>query len=289
MANARPRRSMLFMPASNARALEKAKGLPADGLIFDLEDAVAPEAKAEARTQAAAAVASGDYGGRDLVVRINGLDTAWWRDDLKAVVPNHPFAILIPKVESPDAIHKVEEEITWHSANPDMEIWAMIETPKGFLNAGEIATASDRLTTWVVGTNDLVKDLRAKHTRDRQPVITALGLALLHARANDLTILDGVYSNFRDEDGFAFECGQAKDLGFDGKTLIHPAQVEVANSTFAPSAEELTLARRMLEAFDEAKAAGKGVAVLDGRMIEELHLVEARRMVAMAEAIASAS
>ncbi len=286
MANARPRRSMLFMPASNARALEKAKGLPADGLIFDLEDAVAPEAKAEARTQAAAAVASGDYGGRDLVVRINGLDTAWWRDDLKAVVPNHPFAILIPKVESPDAIHKVEEEITWHSANPDMEIWAMIETPKGFLNAGEIATASDRLTTWVVGTNDLVKDLRAKHTRDRQPVITALGLALLHARANDLTILDGVYSNFRDEDGFAFECGQAKDLGFDGKTLIHPAQVEVANSTFAPSAEELTLARRMLEAFDEAKAAGKGVAVLDGRMIEELHLIEARRMVAMAEAIA---
>jgi len=286
MALARPRRSMLFMPASNARALEKAKGLPADGLIFDLEDAVAPEAKAEARTQAAAAVASGDYGGRDLVVRINGLDTDWWRDDLKAVVPNHPFAILIPKVESPDAIHRVEEEITWHSAHPDMEIWAMIETPKGFLNAGEIATASDRLTTWVVGTNDLVKDLRARHTRDRLPVITALGLALLHARANDLTILDGVYSNFRDEEGFAFECGQAKELGFDGKTLIHPAQVDVANTVFAPSEDELEHARRMLAAFEEAKAEGKGVAVLDGRMIEELHLIEARRMVAMAEAIA---
>jgi len=277
---------MLFMPASNARALEKAKSLPADGLIFDLEDAVAPEAKAEARTQAAAALVSGDYGGRDLVVRINGLDTAWWRDDLKAMVPNHPFAILIPKVESPDAIHRVEEEITWHSANPDMEIWAMIETPKGFLNAGEIATASDRLTTWVVGTNDLVKDLRAKHTKDRLPVITALGLALLHARANGLTILDGVYSNFRDEDGFAFECGQAKELGFDGKTLIHPAQVDVANKTFAPNEDELALAYRMLAAFDEAKVAGKGVAVLDGRMIEELHLEEARRMVAMAEAIA---
>jgi len=277
---------MLFMPASNARALEKAKGLPADGLIFDLEDAVAPEAKAEARTQAAAAVASGDYGGRDLVVRINGLDTDWWRDDLKAVVPNHPFAILIPKVESPDAIHRVEEEITWHSAHPDMEIWAMIETPKGFLNAGEIATASDRLTTWVVGTNDLGKDLRARHTRDRLPVITALGLALLHARANDLTILDGVYSNFRDEEGFAFECGQAKELGFDGKTLIHPAQVDVANTVFAPSEDELEHARRMLAAFEEAKAEGKGVAVLDGRMIEELHLIEARRMVAMAEAIA---
>lgn len=286
MANARPRRSMLFMPASNARALEKAKSLPADGLIFDLEDAVAPTAKAEARMQAAAAVASGDYGGRDLVVRINGLDTDWWRDDLKAVVPNHPFAILIPKVESPDAIHRVEEEITWHAANPDMEIWAMIETPKGFLNAGEIAGASDRLTTWIVGANDLVKDLRAKHTRDRLPVITALGLALLHARANGLTILDSVYGNFSDEEGFAFECGQAKEMGFDGKTLIHPAQVDVANRIFAPSEEELTLARRMLAAFEEAKAEGKGVAVLDGRMVEELHLEEARRMVAMAEAIA---
>ncbi|WP_286829715.1 MULTISPECIES: HpcH/HpaI aldolase/citrate lyase family protein [Kordiimonas] len=286
MTLARPRRSMLFMPASNARALEKAKGLPADGLIFDLEDAVAPEAKDEARTQAAAAVASGDYGGRDLVVRINGLDTDWWRDDLKAVVPNHPFAVLIPKVEDPEAIHKVEEEITWHSAHPDMEIWVMIETPKGFLNAGAIAAASDRLTTWVVGTNDLAKDLRAKHTKDRLPVITALGLALLHARANGLTILDSVYSNFRDAEGFAFECQQAKELGFDGKTLIHPAQVDVANSTFAPSEDELILARRMLAAFDEAKAEGKGVAVLDGRMIEELHLEEARRMVAMAEAIA---
>ncbi|MFC4349378.1 HpcH/HpaI aldolase/citrate lyase family protein [Kordiimonas lipolytica] len=286
MANARPRRSILFMPASNARALEKAKSLPADGLIFDLEDAVAPTAKAEARMQAAAAVASGDYGGRDLVVRINGLDTDWWRDDLKAVVPNHPFAILIPKVESPDAIHRVEEEITWHAANPDMEIWAMIETPKGFLNAGEIAGASDRLTTWIVGANDLVKDLRAKHTRDRLPVITALGLALLHARANGLTILDSVYGNFSDEEGFAFECGQAKEMGFDGKTLIHPAQVDVANRIFAPSEEELTLARRMLAAFEEAKAEGKGVAVLDGRMVEELHLEEARRMVAMAEAIA---
>ncbi|NVJ99705.1 MAG: CoA ester lyase [Alphaproteobacteria bacterium] len=277
---------MLFMPASNERALEKAKSLPADGLIFDLEDAVAPDAKDEARRQAAAAVASGDYGTRDLVVRINGLDTPWWRDDLKAVVPAHPFAVLIPKVETPDQITRVEEEMSWHTTQGDMEIWAMIETPRGFLNAGEIAGASDRLTTWVVGTNDLVKDLRGKHTRDRQPVITALGLALLHARANGLTILDGVYSDFRDATGFEFECEQAKALGFDGKTLIHPGQVETANTVFAPDEEELLHARRMIDAFSQAKAEGKGVAVLDGRMIEELHLDEARRIVAMAEAIA---
>lgn len=286
MADVKLRRSMLFMPASNARALEKAKALPADGLIFDLEDAVAPDAKAIAREQAAAAVASRDYGGRDLVVRINGMDTDWWRDDLKAVVPSHPFAILLPKVEGPEAIQRVEEEIAWHNAHPDMEIWAMIETPKAFLNAGSIAGASDRLTTWIVGGNDLVKDLRAKHTKERLPVITALGLALLHARANDLTILDSVYGNFRDEEGFTFECEQAKELGFDGKTLIHPAQIDVANRIFAPSEEELDLARRMLAAFEEAKSEGRGVAVLDGRMVEELHLEEARRMVAMAEAIA---
>lgn len=286
MAEMSLRRSMLFMPASNTRALEKAKGLPADGLIFDLEDAVAPGAKEDARKLAAEAVASGDYGPRDLVVRINGLDTPWWRDDLKAVVPAQPFAILVPKVEDPDDIQKVEEEMSWHTTQRDAEIWAMIETPKGFLRAGDIAGASDRMTTWVVGTNDLVKDLRASHTKDRQPVITALGLALLHARANGLTILDGVYSNFRDTEGFAYECGQARALGFDGKTLIHPGQIDSANSIFGPSEGELQEARRMLEAFDDTKAEGKGVAVLDGRMIEELHLEEARRMVAMAEAIA---
>lgn len=281
-----PRRSLLFMPASNARALEKARELPADGLIFDLEDAVAPDAKAEAREMAAEAVASGAYGGRDLVVRINGLDTDWWRDDLRAIGASHPFAILIPKVETPDVIARVEEELSWHSGDLEVEIWAMVETPKAFLNAGELATASDRMTTWVVGTNDLVKDLRARHTKSRQPVITALGLAMLHARANGLTILDGVYGNFRDAEGFAEECQQAKDMGFDGKTLIHPAQVETANRVFAPSDQEVEEARRMIAAFDEATASGKGVAVLDGRMIEELHVVEARRQVAMAEAIA---
>jgi citrate lyase subunit beta/citryl-CoA lyase len=286
MTEFRPRRSMLFMPGSNARALEKAATLPADGLIFDLEDAVAPDAKALAREQVAEALKARRYGQRELVVRINGLDTNWWREDLSAVLAGRPDAILIPKVENACTVTRLEEELSWLGADQDMAIWAMIETPRGFLNAGALATASDRLTTWVVGTNDLVKDLRAQHTRDRLPVVTALGLALLHARANGLTILDGVYSNFRDTEGFERECRQAKEFGFDGKTLIHPGQVEGANRTFAPDGEELAHARRMIAAFDEAKAGGKGVAVLDGRMIEELHVSEARRQVAMAEAIA---
>lgn len=286
MTDFRPRRSMLFMPGSNARALEKAATLPADGLIFDLEDAVAPDAKALARTQVAEALGSGRYGKRELIVRINGLDTPWWRDDLAATLPGKPHAVLIPKVEDACTITRLEEEISWLRADQDMAIWAMMETPRGFLNADEIAKASDRLTTWVVGTNDLVKDLRAHHTKDRLPVVTALGLALLHARANDLQILDGVYGDFRNAEGFEWECRQAKEFGFDGKTLIHPSQVEAANQIFAPSEEELDQARRMIAAFDAASADGKGVAVLDGRMIEELHVAEAKRQVAMADAIA---
>lgn len=286
MTDFRPRRSMLFMPGSNARALEKAATLPADGLIFDLEDAVAPDAKALAREQVGAALSSGHYGRRELIVRINGLDTPWWRDDLAATLPGKPHAVLIPKVEDACTITRLEEEISWLGAEPDMAIWAMIETPRGFLGAAEIAVASDRLNTWVVGTNDLVKDLRAQHTRERLPVVTALGLALLHARANGLQILDGVYSDFRNSAGFDWECQQAKEFGFDGKTLIHPGQVDAANRIFAPDMEELEHAQRMIAVFEAAKADGKGVAVLDGRMIEELHVAEARRQVAMAEAIA---
>lgn len=286
----RPRRSMLFMPASNARALEKARDLPCDGVIFDLEDAVAPDAKAVAREQAAAAVAARAYGARETVIRINGLDTPWWRDDLKAAVAAGPDAILLPKVEGGDVFHRIEEELAWlgPGANAGLKVWIMMETPLGFLNAREIVAASDRLDCVVIGTNDLVKDLRGRHTRERLPVITALGLALLAVRTKPgLTVLDGVYSNFRNVDGFRAEALQARDMGFDGKTLIHPAQIEAANSVFGADDGEIDEARRMIAAFDQAAAEGKGVAVLDGRMIEELHVAEARRLVAMAEAIAA--
>ena len=286
MQSFRPCRSMLFMPASNERALEKARTLPSDGVIFDLEDAVAPDAKVAARQLAAAALTSGAYGQRLRVLRINGLDTNWWRDDLAAASAAQPDAILIPKVDRPDILERVEEEMAWLGGFDSVALWSMIETPKAFLRLEALAEATDRQTTWVIGTNDLVKDLRAAHTKDRMPVMTALSNALLVARAYGLAILDGVYGNFRDDDGFVAECRQAKDMGFDGKTLIHPSQIEGANAVFAPSEEELTLARRMIAAFDEAKAMGKGVAVLDGRMVEELHVQTAREQVAMAEAIA---
>jgi citrate lyase subunit beta/citryl-CoA lyase len=289
MQSFRPCRSMLFMPASNERALEKARTLPCDGVIFDLEDAVAPDAKAAARAQAAAALRQGGYGNRLRVIRINGLDTDWWRDDLAAAVAAKPAAVLIPKVESAETLQRVEEEMAWHGGTEDIALWSMIETPMAFLRLEALAQATERQTTWVVGTNDLVKDLRAEHTRDRMPVMMALSQALLVARAYGLTILDGVYGNFRDNEGFEAECRQARSMGFDGKSLIHPAQVEAANTVFAPSAEEVALARRMIAAFDEAKAAGKGVAVLDGRMVEELHVQTAKETVAMAEAIAGLS
>ncbi len=285
----RPCRSMLFMPASNARALEKARDLPSDGVIFDLEDAVAPNAKDEARKQASAALTSGGYGRRLRVLRINGLETNWWRQDLAAAAEAKPDAILIPKVEHPHTLERVEEEMAWLGGFDGVALWSMIETPKAFLRLEALAEATDRQTTWVIGPNDLVKDLRAAHTKDRMPVMMALSQALLVARAYGLTILDGVYGNFRDAEGFEAECRQAKSMGFDGKTLIHPSQIEGANAVFAPSEEELGLARRMIAAFDEAEAAGRGVAVLDGRMVEELHVQTAREQVAMADAIASMS
>lgn len=273
------------MPGSNARALEKAKTIDADTLVFDLEDAVAPAAKAEARELVAAALASGDYGGRELVVRINGTDSTWWRDDLAAIGSTGPAAILLPKVEDTAALHKISEEMVWHSTDATCDFWVMLETPRGFLRAEEIATSHDRLTTLVIGTNDLSKDLRARQVPGREPVLAALSHALLVARAYGLCILDGVYGNFKDEAGFEAECAQARDMGFDGKTLIHPSQVEIANRAFAPTAAELDRARRMIEAFEAAATDGKAVAVLDGRMIEELHVAEARRTVQMAAVI----
>ncbi len=287
MTEFRPCRSMLFMPASNTRALEKARDIPSDGVIFDLEDAVAPEAKVVARQQAADALKAGGYGKRLRVVRINGLDTPWWRDDLAAALSGKPDAVLVPKVEEASTLSRIEEELAWLGGADGVELWSMIETPKAYLRLEELAAVTDRQTTWVVGTNDLIKDLRARHTKNRTPVMAALSMAMLVARAYGLTILDGVYGNFKDADGFRDECLQACEMGFDGKTLIHPSQVDAANEMFVPSADDIALARRMIAAFEEATGQGAGVAVLDGRMVEELHVEEARRQVAMAEAIAN--
>ncbi|WP_281501522.1 HpcH/HpaI aldolase/citrate lyase family protein [Kordiimonas laminariae] len=281
----RPRRSVLFMPASNARALEKAKTLACDAVIFDLEDAVSPDAKEEAREQAVATIKFGEYGHRERIIRINGLNTDWWQDDLVAAASVKPDAILVPKIETANDVKAIAGALL-AQGDMDTAIWAMMETPLGFLNAQEIVGASERLKCVVIGTNDLVKDLGASHTPSREPVITALGLAMLAARTRDITILDGVYNDFKNTEGLHAECEQAKAMGFDGKTLIHPSQIETANNVFAPSIEEVAFAERMISAFDKAKADGKGVAVLDGKMIEELHVEQARKIKAAAEAIA---
>ncbi|MEX0297458.1 MAG: CoA ester lyase [Kordiimonas sp.] len=285
MSEYRPRRSMLFMPADNERALAKAKSLSCDGVILDLEDAVAPAMKAHARDKAVEAVKSGGYAHRELIVRVNGLDTEWWQDDVRSVAAAKPSAILIPKVDSAETVHTVSELIEETGAK-DTAVWAMLETPMAYLRAEEIAASSERLSCFVVGTNDLVKDLRAQHTKTREPVITALGLAVLTARAYGLTILDGVYNDFRNSDGFWDECLQARDMGFDGKTLIHPTQIDGANEAFGPGDDDVVYAEKLIAAFHEAKSEGKGVAVLDGKMIEDLHVEEARRTLAIAAAIA---
>ena len=285
MTEYRPRRSVLFMPAVNERALEKAKTLPCDGVVFDLEDAVAPAMKSFAREKAADAVLSGEYGYRELVIRVNGLDTEWWQEDVFAAAKAKPDAILIPKVESREPLEKVTEILEIEGADTT-SVWAMLETPKAYLRAEEIARATERLTCFVVGTNDLVKDLRAVHTKNREPVMTALGIAVLTARAYGLNILDGVYNDFRNLDDFLDECGQARQLGFDGKTLIHPAQIDIANEAFGPTDDDVRYAEKIIAAFHAAKSAGQGVAVLDGKMVEDLHVQEAKRTVAIAAAIA---
>lgn len=282
---ARPRRSVLYMPGSKPRALEKARGLPADALILDLEDAVVPAEKATARANTVEAVRQGGYGKREIVIRINGLDTEWGADDLVAACDAAPDAILVPKVESAAMIRDVEGRMVAAGAPEDTTIWAMMETPLGMLNAVEIAAASPRLACLVMGTNDLVKELGAGHTTDRLPLITALGLCMLAARAHGLAILDGVYNAYLDEDGLRAACEQGRDLGFDGKTLIHPAQLAVANEVFAPSAEDIALAEKYVAAFAEAEAEGQGVAVVDGRIVENLHVETARALLSRAEAI----
>ncbi|QDL90960.1 CoA ester lyase [Paroceanicella profunda] len=279
----RPRRSVLYMPGSKARALEKARSLAADSLILDLEDAVTPEEKPAARDLVCAAVREGGYGPRELIIRINGLDTEWGEADLAAACAAGPDAILLPKVSRPEDITGLEAKMA--AAPAGTRIWAMMETPLGMLNAAAIAAASPRLACFVMGTNDLVKDLQARHTPDRLPVMTALGLCLLAARAHGLAIVDGVYNAFRDEDGLRAACLQGLEMGFDGKTLIHPAQLAVANEVFAPTPEDLAQAEVYVSAFEAAMAEGAGVAVVDGRIVENLHVANARRLLAQAAAI----
>ncbi|MEM1344300.1 MAG: CoA ester lyase [Pseudomonadota bacterium] len=282
----RPRRSVLYMPGSNARALEKAKALPADALILDLEDAVSVAEKDSARTMIAAAVREKGFGRREVVVRINGLDTPWGEQDLEMAAFVGPDAILIPKVEDPATVQYVSRRLATLGAPEHTAIWAMMETPLAMLRAPEIAGASNQLACLVMGTNDLVKEIQAEHTETRTPVVTALGLCVLAARAYKLAILDGVYNAIKDEEALAASCRQGREMGFDGKTLIHPAQIGVTNRVFAPSPEELDLAQRQVAAFEEAEKAGRGVAVVDGRLVENLHVENAKRLLGMAEQIA---
>ena len=283
----RPRRSVLYMPGSNARALDKARALPADGYILDLEDAVAPDAKIVARQQICEAVKAGGYGPRELAIRVNSLATPWGHDDIAAAATCGGHAILIPKVESADTVRQVENIMNAAGAPDDMAIWCMMETPRGMLEAPAIAAASPRLACLVMGTSDLAKDLNCAHTRERLPMLTSLSLCLLAARANGLAILDGVYLDLNDDAGFEYSCQQGVELGFDGKTLIHPKTVAAANRIFAPSETAVAWSRKIIAAHAEAVAQGKGVVVVDGKLVENLHVESARRLVKLADAIAA--
>ncbi len=274
----RPYRSVLYIPGSKPRALDKARNLPVDAIIFDLEDAVSLEEKESARDTLKAALAEGGYGARYKIVRINGFDTQWGEDDAKAVTQMDADAVLLPKVASPadlDALQKI---------TGDLPIWAMMESPRGMLNAVEIA-AHPKLEGMVMGTNDLAKELQSRFRADRLPMLTSLQLCLLAAKAEGLIIVDGVYNAFKDDEGLKVECDQGRDMGFDGKTLIHPAQVDVTNEAFAPSEAEIELAKRQIAAFEEVEASGQGVAVVDGRIVENLHVATAQETLAKAKAI----
>lgn len=284
-ATARPRRSMLYMPGSNARALEKGRTLAADALVLDLEDAVAPDAKELARRQIVEAVRAGGYGGREIVVRINALDSPWGHDDLTAIAASGADAILLPKVETAAMVHDLEKQMVGAGAPETMGIMCMMETPLGMLHAEAVAGASKRVSCLVMGTSDLVKELQASHTDARLPVLTSLGLCLLAARAFGLAVLDGVHLDLAEDEGFAEACVQGLELGFDGKTLIHPKTIAKANEVFSPSTEEVAFSHRIIEAHAAAAAEGKGVVLVDGKLIENLHVENAKRLVALADAI----
>ncbi|MDQ2755789.1 MAG: CoA ester lyase [Actinomycetota bacterium] len=283
----RLRRSVLYLPSSNERALEKAKTLPVDALILDLEDAVAPDTKGSARESACAAAGSADYGNREVTIRVNSIGTAWHDADVVAVATSGAAGIVVPKVGSVDDVHVVVAALEAAGAPSTLRLWAMIETPDAILDVREIARASDRLDVLVLGTNDIVRELYAAHVPGREPLLTSLSLAVLGARAAGVAVLDGVYNDVTDIDGLEAECRQGRDLGFDGKTLIHPGQVEAANRCFAPSDEEVADAHELVAVFEEALAQGKGVVTHQGRMVENLHVEIARRAIAMGHAIAA--
>ena len=275
-----PFRSVLYIPASKQRALDKARNLPVDAIIFDLEDAVTDGEKENARLVLAEELAKGGYGNRFKIVRINGLGTKWGRDDAKVVAEMDVDAVLLPKVDTPGDVDALV------TITGDMNIWAMMETPRGMLNAAAIA-AHPKMRGFVMGTNDLAKELQVRFRADRLPLMTSLGLCLLAAKAEGLVIVDGVYNAFKDAEGLEAECTQGRDMGFDGKTLIHPAQVDIANAAFAPSPDEVDLARRQIAAFEVVERDGQGVAVVDGRIVENLHVATAREILAMSDAIAT--
>ncbi len=276
----RPRRSVLYMPGSNRRAMEKARELPADVLILDLEDAVTPDAKVSARQEAVEAVERGGYGLREVVIRINGLDTQWHADDLTAAAASNAHAVLLPKVEGGRQVQTVA------AALPErMDLWCMMETPLAILHAEEIAASSSKTKCLVMGTSDLATDLNALHTSHREPLAASLSLCLLAARSYGLAALDGVYLDLKDDAGFEAACIQGRHFGFDGKTLIHPRQVATANQIFAPSDDEITEANIIVSAFEQARSEGKGVVVVNGKLVENLHVAAARRLLALSDTI----
>jgi len=284
----RPRRSVLYMPGANERALEKAKGIDADALILDLEDSVSPDAKEQGRANVVAAVRSGEYGHRELAIRVNSIGTTWHDADMAAAAAVGPDAVLVPKVESADQVRQLVAALEAGGAPATTQLWAMIETPRALLHAEEIAAAHDRLTVVVMGTNDIVNETFGLHTPGRNPVVLAsLAWTLLAVRAAGKIVIDGVYNDVKDADGFDAEARQGREMGFDGKTLIHPSQVEPANVAFSPSDADVEHARDMISTFEDAQAAGQGVATFNGKMIEELHVRDARRILAFAEAVAS--
>lgn len=275
------------MPGSNPRALEKARGLACDAIVMDLEDAVAPDTKRVARQTIADALAAGGYGGREILLRVNGLDTPWGGDDLAFAARQPVDGVVLPKAESGDEVRRAEAVLIEHGVSDDLVLWCMLETPRGVLAVQDIAGSTPRLGGFLMGTSDLAKDLHCLHTPDRLPMITALGLCLLAARANGLAILDGVYLDLDDAEGFEASCRQGLELGFDGKTLIHPKTLETANRVFAPDAEALAWAKRISDAHAAAEAEGKGVLLVDGKLVEALHVAEAQRLLALADQIAA--
>lgn len=281
----RPRRSMLYMPGSNARAIEKGRSLPADAIIFDIEDAVAVDAKALARNQIRAAIATGGYGTKELLVRINGLGSEWFDADVAAIAGSGADGVLLPKVEDPETVRQVEARLIAAGAREALTIWCMMETPLGILRSAEIAGASPRVAGMIMGTNDLALDLRCKQTPDGAAFVTSFSLCILAARAHGIAIIDAVYNDLSDDAGFEESCRRGRVLGFDGKSLIHPKTIDAANRLYGPSAEDVEWATKIVDAFKTARAEGKGVIAVDGKMVEDLHVREAQRLLAMSKSL----